>query len=296
LRKRGFKSAFFSDLRVEREVDIRRRVANVFNKVEEDFETLDDYNDYLYKVECLTDDLVNGKDEAKRKAETELIEWEAQHKAEIDRNKKLARESDEARQKRLAMERDAARQRRMEDLQADAEEKANAARFREEMLDSLQTAEEGQAAQTMNKIILKRRGQQKRDSAMEAMAGATGGLSIRGLRDRKAEAQAEAEEDGPYDPYGGLDMRPQRIDVSPENLVAYGDGNEWVEAARHKDEFKVGGYSPDEYITRALYEAFAGLGVFIGEEKIDREIGTMGAAEAVLTGVTAGSMDVDDPF
>ncbi|KAK0391724.1 hypothetical protein NLU13_1223 [Sarocladium strictum] len=296
LRKRGFKSAFFSDLRVEREVDIRRRVANVFNKVEDDFETLDDYNDYLYKVECLTDDLVNGKEEAKRRAETELVEWEAQHKAEIDRNKKLARESDEARQKRIAMEREAARQRRLDDFQAEAEEKANAARFREEMLDSLQTAEEGQAAQAMNKIILKRRGQQKRDSVMDTMASSTGSLSIRGLRDRAAEAAAEAEEEGPYDPYGGLDMRPQRIDLAPEKLADYGQGNEWIESARHKDEFKVGGYSPDEYISRALYEAFAGLGVFIGEEKIDRGVGTMGAAEAAQTGVTAGSMDVDDPY
>ncbi|KAL2211404.1 CDK-activating kinase assembly factor [Sarocladium strictum] len=233
LRLRGFKNAFFSDLRVEREVDIRRRVANVFNKVEEDFETLEDYNDYLYKVECLTDDLVNGKDDAKRKAETELIDWEAQHKAEIDRNKRLARESDDARQKRIAFERDAARHRRMEELEAEAEEKANAARFREEMLDSLQSAEDGQAAQAVNKVMLKRRGQQKRDSAMDTMAGASG-LSIR--------------------------------------------------------------YSPDEFISRALYEAFAGLGVFIGEEKMEKGVGTMGAMEAAQTGVTAGSMDVDDPF
>src|SRR3954464_13390626 len=40
LRRKGFRTAFFSDLGVEREVDIRRRVAAVFNQAEEDFETL----------------------------------------------------------------------------------------------------------------------------------------------------------------------------------------------------------------------------------------------------------------
>ncbi|EQL02398.1 kinase [Ophiocordyceps sinensis CO18] len=68
LRLRGFKAAFFGDLGVEREVDIRRRVAHVFNKVEDDFETLRDYNDYLDMVECLTDDLVNGPADARAKA------------------------------------------------------------------------------------------------------------------------------------------------------------------------------------------------------------------------------------
>ncbi|KAH8173865.1 zinc finger, c3HC4 type (RING finger) domain-containing protein [Sarocladium implicatum] len=295
LRMRGFKSAFFSDLRVEREVDIRRRVANVFNKVEEDFETLDDYNEYLYKVECLTDDLVNGKEEAKRKAESELMEWEAQHKADIERNRRLARESDEARQKRLAAEKEAARQRRLQDMAAEEEEKASAARFREEMLDSLQSAEAGRASETMNKIILKRRGQQKRDSALDTVSSMSGGgLSIRGLRDKNA--PVEDEEKGPYDPYAGLNMRPERIDVSPSKLGEYGDRNDWIEQARIKDEFRVGGYSADEYITRALYEAFAGLGVFVGEEKVERGIGTMAAQETAKTGITSGKMDVDDPF
>lgn len=67
---------FFFDLCVECEVDICWCVVNVFNKVEEDFEMLDDYNDYFYKVECLIDDFVNGKDEVKRKVEIEFIEWE----------------------------------------------------------------------------------------------------------------------------------------------------------------------------------------------------------------------------
>ncbi|KFH44442.1 RNA polymerase II transcription factor B subunit-like protein [Hapsidospora chrysogenum ATCC 11550] len=291
LRLRGFRTPWFSDLAVEREVDIRRRVAAVFNKVEDDFESLDAYNDYLYMVECLTDDLVNGGDEARRKAEGQLSEWEARHKAEIERNKKLARETEDARQKRLAAEKEAARQRRLRDMQEEADEKANAARFREEMLNSLQTAEMGRADEVVDRIMLKKRGQQKRDAALGAMAAGGGsGLSIRGLREKKAAVV----DDGPYDPYGGLDLTPSRVALTTERLGQY--RNEWLDVTRTKDEYKVGGYSPNEYLTRALYEAFSGLGVFIAEDKGDKSVPTAGAAQAVAAGQTAGRMDVDDPF
>lgn len=288
LRLRGFKSAFFADLAIEREVDIRKRVAAVFNKNEEDFETLDDWNEYLEMVECLTSDIVSGSDEAKRKAESQLIDWEARHKAEIERNRRMARETDEARRRRIAEEEHAAKQRRMDEYQAEMDEKLSAKRFKEEMLDSLQSAEMGRATEAMDKIMLKKRGQSKRDAAMGA-AG-PGGLSIRGLREKKVHVV----DDKPYDPYGGLDVLPQRINVTAEALAGY--TNEWVEITRTKTEFKAGGYSSDEYLYRALFEAFSGLGVFVGEEKLDKSVATAGAMEAAATGVTGGKMDVDDPF
>lgn len=291
LRLRGFKPAYFADLAVEREVDIRRRVAQVFNKVEDDFETLDDYNEYLYMVECLTDDLVNGSPEAKSKAEGQLAEWEAQHKAEIERNKKLAKESDDTRQKRLAAEQDAARQRRLQDLREEADEKASAARFREEMLNSLQSAEVGHATEAMDKVMLKKRGQQKLGSARDALAAITGGLSIRGLRDK---TRVAVDDNKPYDPFGGLDLAPSRVDLGADKLPGY--HSEWIDVTRSKNDYVVGGYSADEYISRALYEAFSGLGVFIEEDKMDREVATAGAREAALTGTTGGKMDTDDGF
>ncbi|KAM4068054.1 CDK-activating kinase assembly factor MAT1 domain-containing protein [Hirsutella rhossiliensis] len=289
LRLRGFKAAFFGDLGVEREVDIRRRVAHVFNKVEDDFETLDDYNDYLYMVECLTDDLVNGPAEARAKAEAQLAEWEARHKAEIERNRKLARESDESRQKRLAAEQDAARSRRLQDLQDEADEKASAARFREEMLNSLQNADVGRAGEALDRVLLKKRGQQKRDAALHAGAG-PGGLSIRGLRDKTKPIV----DDGPYDPFGGLDLAPRRVDLGPDCLRDY--HSEWIDAIRSKDEYLVGGYGADEYISRALFEAFSGLGVFVADDKSDRAVPTVIAREAGAPGQTAGKMDTEDVF
>ncbi|KHN94708.1 CDK-activating kinase assembly factor MAT1 [Metarhizium album ARSEF 1941] len=285
LRLRGFKSAFFADLTVEREVDIRRRVAQVFNKVEDDFDTLDSYNKYLEYVEDLTFKLVSGTPEAKSEAEGELAAWEAQHKAEIERNKKLARASDDARKRRLAAEEDAARQRRLRDLQDEAEEKASAARFREEMLDSLQSADAGRAAETMDKIMLKKRGQQRRDAARDALSDASGGLSIRGLRDK---TRGAADDNGPYDPFGGLRLAPSRVDLGHDRLQEY--HSEWVDVTRSKSDYLVGGYSADEYISRALYEAFSGLGVFIADDDADR-IAAAGSSEAAAPG---GRLDGGD--
>ena len=54
LRKNKFRLQTFEDTLVEREVDLRKRIARTFNKTEEDFPTLKDYNDYLEEVENIS--------------------------------------------------------------------------------------------------------------------------------------------------------------------------------------------------------------------------------------------------
>ncbi|KAF2794177.1 CDK-activating kinase assembly factor [Melanomma pulvis-pyrius CBS 109.77] len=86
LRKAKFRSQTFEDLKVEREVDIRRRVARVMNKVEADFESLKDFNDYLESVETTTWNLILKVDvEA---TERRLRLWEAAQKAETNSTKR----------------------------------------------------------------------------------------------------------------------------------------------------------------------------------------------------------------
>jgi CDK-activating kinase assembly factor MAT1 len=62
LRRSNFRVQLFEDAFVEKEVDIRRRVLKDFNKREEDFETLQDYNAYLEEVETIIFNLVNNID------------------------------------------------------------------------------------------------------------------------------------------------------------------------------------------------------------------------------------------
>lgn len=276
LRKKNFKAAFFGDLVVEREVDVRRRVNAVFNKVEDDFESLADYNAYLEQVEDLTFNLLGTDAEKKLRAEAELREWEAAHKSEIEERRRAARESEAQRAARESEDQEAARRRRLAAAREDAEERARDARAREEVLDGLASGTAGDARAAMNKIILKKRGQGRLDAARISLndAAAAPNLSIRGLKKKE---KAVVQDDGPYDPFAGLDLSLQRYKMGP--LDDY--SSDWVDAARLDRKIVVGGYSAEEFLNRAMFEAFSGMGVFIDEEKGDEEVATAGAKQAV---------------
>lgn len=298
LRRKGFRSAFFGDLAVEREVDIRRRVAAVFNQVEDDFETLQDYNNYLQMVEDLTFELVNGTDERRRQAEAQLQAWEAEHRADIERNKKAGREADEMSRKRLAAERDAVRQRRIEAIKEAEAEKRERVRSREMELDNLAKGTTAMTAEPATKVQLKRRGQVNRvaETASNPTIATTGmgtgaseveRLSIRGLKE-KPKAPAPQ---GPYDPFGGMDFAPSRYKLHG------GLSHPLMEKYRLDRQHVAGGYSFDDFAARALYEAFAGLGVFVEDEK---EVGSgiglsqeTSMAAGIAAVVDADKMDLD---
>ncbi|XP_033639566.1 CDK-activating kinase assembly factor MAT1 [Asterias rubens] len=71
LRRNQFRIQEFEDANVEKEVDIRKRILKDFNKKEEEFPTLKEYNDYLEKIEEIIFNLANGTevDATKKKVE-----------------------------------------------------------------------------------------------------------------------------------------------------------------------------------------------------------------------------------
>ncbi|CAJ0908824.1 2847_t:CDS:2 [Entrophospora sp. SA101] len=75
LRKINFVVPTFEDLRVEKEIKIRKKLAHQFNKRQEDFDSLKGYNDYLEMVEDI--DYKKELDEERRAKEA--------HEAEIIR-------------------------------------------------------------------------------------------------------------------------------------------------------------------------------------------------------------------
>ncbi|RWS11750.1 ATP-dependent RNA helicase DDX55-like protein [Dinothrombium tinctorium] len=62
LRRTNFRLQLFDDSFVEKEIDIRKRILKDFNKLEEDFDSLDEYNDYLEQVERIIYNLANNVD------------------------------------------------------------------------------------------------------------------------------------------------------------------------------------------------------------------------------------------
>ncbi|KAI0536780.1 CDK-activating kinase assembly factor MAT1-domain-containing protein [Xylaria digitata] len=300
LRQRGFRSAFFGDLAVEREVDIRRRVAAAYNMVEDDFETLRDYNNYLQDVEDLTFDLISGGDDERRAAEQKLLHREQEFREEIERNKRRGREAELSRQKRDAAEAEALRQRRLEEQREEARARAEEATINAEVMEALARGEPGSAAEIQARIVAQKRARVAAISGVhfpslldQGARNISNTLSIRGLKTKKI---SEEEEDlsKPYDPFAGLGpaLEPSRYELRD----AY--PNPWLEPAKTNDDHRVPGYSISEYVARAMFDAFAGLGVNIAEEKKDvgRGPGTGMAAEAASTNRVAGRMDVDDVF
>ncbi|KAI5956523.1 TFB3 [Candida jiufengensis] len=81
LRKNKFKQQIFEDLKIEREIDIRRKVGSIYNKTEEDFPNLKEFNKYIENIEEIVFNLNNGIDV--EKTEQELNKYEQDHKIEI---------------------------------------------------------------------------------------------------------------------------------------------------------------------------------------------------------------------
>ena len=96
------------DVQCEKDTSWRRRVMKVFNKVQTDFSTLEEYNNYLEEKEDIIFSIVNEEPNAEE-SKNKIREYEEQHKAEI-----VIRQSQRADEDRSIQDRIAAEQRESE--------------------------------------------------------------------------------------------------------------------------------------------------------------------------------------
>ncbi|KAI0158229.1 CDK-activating kinase assembly factor [Xylariaceae sp. FL1272] len=293
LRERDFHSAFFGDLSIEREVDIRRRVAAAYNNVEDDFETLLDYNNYLQDVEELCMDLVSGGDVERSAAEQKLLHRESEFKAQIEANKQRGRKEEANRASRLAAEAKAAELRRAQEREEDERAMKERNSLNASLMEALAAGEEGAAAKIQAKIVRQKEAATSSLKSMSSIhetrpkprsAPTEGKLTIRGLKVKNEKPAFEDDESKPYDPFAGLlpALRPTRFELRSKYE------NPWLEDARTNDTYRAGGYDTTEYVSRSLFEAFSGLGINIADEKV--------VEERLTGGKLSSRMDVDDIF
>ena len=295
LRKKGFHRAFFGDLKVEREVDIRKRVGAVFNQRQDDFETLLDWNNYLEEVEGLVFDLVEGTKDDKIRAEERLKKYKEAHVDDIEENRRAGLEEADLERRREKAERDAARQRRLAAIREEDMAKLDVEKSKRDVLERLANSNEDakKITEHAQKIVLKKSSARKNLAAAESNETRDPGLTIRGLK-RKVAPVAEK----PYDPFGGLDLNPSRYVLQDDY------DSEWLSSAKNDTRHMAGGFSLQEYYARTMFEAFSGLGVFIEDEVFNRgqpaassSVGTAAAAQASGGKVKIEhKMEVDDVF
>ncbi|KAL4400347.1 TFIIH/NER complex subunit [Malassezia pachydermatis] len=125
VRKQQFSAQIFEDLRVEEEVNVRKRVGKLFNRKPEDFPDARAYNDYLEEFEEITFNLINKIDLEQTQAR--LAQFEVLNKSMIASQQQL-RDQESLRQQHLD---DAERQERMLRAQKVKEEQERERRERE---------------------------------------------------------------------------------------------------------------------------------------------------------------------
>ena len=270
LRKHRFRPQTFDDIRVEREVDIRRTVAAVMNKREEDFETLLDYNNYLEDVEEMTFNLINGVDVPQ--TEKKLNAYREQNNASIKANASLARDELAQLKARQAAEKEQARLKReaaRREIEEERREREQDQKMIIERLAKGGEADAGDIVREGERVRLKRAGQRRQQqsdfAANIASSVATtnendNNFVIRGLKKPSQKVPADV----PYDPFAGLQYAREYFVLREQY--------DWDYVNKPRDDVAVsaGGYDANAYCERALCDGFAGLGVIIADEMTAR--------------------------
>ncbi|PWY97536.1 CDK-activating kinase assembly factor [Testicularia cyperi] len=116
--KNQFTAQTFQDLGVEREVAVRRKVASLFNRREEDFPDLKAYNDFLEEVEEITFNLIHEIDLPRTNAKLE--QYQAAHRSAIANSANLSQQESD-KQAKADEDARAAKKQRAERLRLEGE-------------------------------------------------------------------------------------------------------------------------------------------------------------------------------
>ncbi|PYI28322.1 RNA polymerase II transcription factor B subunit 3 [Aspergillus indologenus CBS 114.80] len=298
LRKARFRKQTFEDINVEREVDIRRRVMQILNRREEEFDSKRAWDDFLEQREEIIANLVHGTDVAK--TESDLQKYASENMRSIRANQALEAQEASSFKEQQTHEQELARLRREAAKQEYENERRELQASREDVLSRLAAGRPGDAAAIARegkKVLLKkssaRRSEEDRirqkQAALrnsDARKAGQGGLTadkadiagdsglIKGLK-----KIVTPEPEKPYDPFGG--MVPNKRDYY--TLRDFYPSS-YLDPIRQDTRMQAGGYDLQEYYSRTLMEAFAGLGCFIDEEMAQRDgAGSLGGSRPDAT-------------
>lgn len=278
LRKNKFKKQVFDDLSIEKEIDIRKRVSGIYNKTEEDFESLKEYNKYLENLENVVFNLNNGID--MEETETNLVKYENEHKIEIlEKNMRESQKNSDLTKYQESMARlkqeklKIQKQMEIEDLEYQKQQK-------QELLDKLssaKTANSDELISQSNNNLLKRSSLRKRQ-----LQQVTTQLDQQFQNSNPFAEQAKEIEDEtnrtPFTPFRGDreihkrynflsgDNKPESVEVDTGNVTGTYYAPYLSNLAKDK-QYLGGGWRLHSAFERALDEAFMGLGCFIDKEK-----------------------------
>ncbi|XP_038218210.1 CDK-activating kinase assembly factor MAT1 [Zerene cesonia] len=253
LRRSNFRVQLFEDSMVEKEIDIRKRILKDFNKKEEDFATLREYNDYLEDIESIIYNLVNNIDILNTNKKIE--QYKKDNKELIMKNKaKIGREELEL-EEILEIEKQMEELRRAEALRLEQEAKKQKIREKEALIDELMFAE-GDAKDILNTFS------QNLANKQEEIVPVVPKVSqfSSGVKFTRGSGQQPLLliEEGPLYKYEPLAI-PDRIGPDPPSLQEIINKGYLQHVRAENETEKAGGYSSTLPCLRALQDALSGL-------------------------------------
>ncbi|CAK1547689.1 unnamed protein product [Leptosia nina] len=253
LRRSNFRVQLFEDSMVEKEIDIRKRILKDFNKKEEDFTTLREYNDYLEDIESIIYNLVNNIDIIN--TNKRIDQYKKDNKELILKNKaKIGREELEL-EEILEIEKQMEDIRRAEVLRVEQETKKQKIREKEALIDELMFAE-GDAKEILNTFSQNLASRQ--EEIVPILPKVTQFSS--GVKFSRGSGQQGLPiiEEGPLYKYEPLAI-PDRCGPDPPSLQDIVNNGYLKHVRAETETEKTGGYSSTLPCLRALQDALTGL-------------------------------------
>ncbi|XP_037956206.1 CDK-activating kinase assembly factor MAT1-like [Teleopsis dalmanni] len=253
LRRNNFRIQLFEDPQVEKEVDIRRRILRDYNKREDDFETLDDYNDYLEEIENIIYNLANNIDiiNTNKRIET----YKRENREIIQRNKtRVGREEIELTEL-IEIERVQEETRRQELVALEAEQKKKKVRDKEAMIDELMFSGKN-ATEIVNEYAEKAEKLREEQKKVPPPVQFSSGVKFGRDKDQVYLPVPKAEE-GPL--YVHVLPKLYMLGPTPPTADDIQKKNYLAHIRQETTAERAGGYRANMACQRALQEAYMGL-------------------------------------
>ncbi|XP_046620930.1 CDK-activating kinase assembly factor MAT1 [Neodiprion virginianus] len=255
LRRTNFRVQLFEDSMVEKEVDIRKRILRDFNKKEEDFTTLREYNDYLEEIETIIYNLANNIDVIETNKRIE--QYKKANKEQILKSKsKLGREEYEL-EELLELEKQQEEERKLELIKQEAEMKKKKIREKEALIDELMFSEADAAniVETFASTIQATREEAKVVPVAKVTQFSTG-IKF-GRQGQQTFMPVPKVEEGPTYCYKRIEQEVEG--PHPPGWQEMESGGYIAHVRSEKPAEKAGGFKSSIACLRALQEAMAGL-------------------------------------
>ncbi|KAM9293967.1 CDK-activating kinase assembly factor MAT1 [Gastrophryne carolinensis] len=250
LRKSNFRVQLFEDPTIDKEVEIRKKILKIYNKREEDFPSLREYNDFLEEIEEIVFNLTNNVDLENTRKKMDL--YQKMNKDTIQRNKvKLTREQEEL-EEALETERHVDEQRRLQIQKEEQLQQKMKRKNKQELLDQLETSRLPASillAQHKGKTTLVEMQVEKMKPSVTFSTGIKMGQHI-------SSSSIPKLEEALYH-YKPLHIETYGPEVPPIELLGRKGYLNHVRAASPQD--LAGGYNSSLACHRALQDAFSGL-------------------------------------